>query len=127
MIEVNAVDRVLVLIQREVTADAAPQTGTFELEHKLGLPLNLGYIHGMIIDIQGILNQRVVQLSGIACREVLLQCAQNLLLLVKAYVRLLTRAEQLANQSQHYSYDNHYYRSIYNRIGIAIRVHIVML
>ena len=128
VVEVRTEDGVLVIIERQITADAAPKTCAFEFEHELRLAFDLGDIYGVTVDVERIFDEREVQRRGIvAVRDVLFQCPEDLLLLVELDVSLLTRTKHLADESQQDSYDNHYYRSIHNRVGIAIRIHIVKL
>ena len=128
VVEVGTVDGVQIFIEREITADAAPKTCAFELEHELLFAFDLGNIHGVTVDVERIFDEREVQRCGIvASGDVLLEGTEDLLLLVELYISLLTRTKHLADESQQDSYDNHYYRSIHNRVGIAIRIHIVLL
>ena len=124
MVEVDAEDGVLVLVEGQITTDTAPQTGTVQTEHVLGRAVHLKAEDTRlgVLAVDGVAHEALVERSGIST-QLLVQCNQHLLLLVELDVSVLLRLQSLVGQRQEHSHDDDYYRSIDNRIGITIRIH----
>ena len=122
VVEVHTIDSVLVCIQCQVTTNTAPKTSTVEFQYILGIALDVSYENWSTVYINGIVYQREVECSRIGVVIVLVECYKDLLLLVKQTVRLLTRAEHLAYQSEQYRHDYHDDRCVNDGVHIAIGI-----
>ena len=120
VVEVDTIDGVLVLIECEVTADAAPETLTGKRQDVLGSTFEVSYVNLLLAVSEGVLYERVIDLCRVSLREIDFQRTEDLFLLVEQDIRLLLRSECLADNRQQHSYDDHYHRHIDECVDITV-------
>ena len=77
VVEVNTINGVLVLIEREITADAAPKTLTGKRQDVLDSTVEVGYINLLFAVVQRVLYERVIDLCRVSLRDAWLTTASS--------------------------------------------------
>ena len=128
MVEVGAIDVLLVLVDGDVAPEAAPEAASLDGEHILHCAVDTGHKHlaALLLEFAGD-DLGILLVDGIALETRDVQARQDLVFRVARYVGVLHRFQCRGDEGQQEGHDDNHYGCIDERINVSICVNLHIL